>query len=155
MMLFRSYIITEARANGSILNLHQYKDSIKEDGIVKFLWTTIHVKDMEDSVKFYSDVLELQVVRRFPARPGVEIAFMGEGVEGETLVELIADGNKKEVVFGDDIAMGFAVPSAQAIMDKVKGKGIPVHGEVVDTPNFTFFYVLDPNGMKVQFFQQK
>lgn len=122
---------------------------------MKFLWTTIFVKDLEESVKFYSDLLGLKVVRQFQARPGVEIVFMGEGTEGETLVELIADDNKKTVDFGDDIAMGFEVPSAHAMMEKVKKKGLAIHGDVADTPNFTFFYVLDPNGMKIQFFQPK
>jgi len=48
---------------------------------MKFLWTTIHVKNLEESIDFYSNLMGLQVARRFPAGPGIEIAFMGNGID--------------------------------------------------------------------------
>ena len=58
---------------------------------MKFLWTTIYVKNLDESITFYSNLLGLKVVNRFPAGPGMEIAFMGNGINDETLVELMAD----------------------------------------------------------------
>ncbi len=46
---------------------------------MKFCWCTITVKDMEESLKFYQEVVGLKLNRRFEAGPGVEIAFLGDG----------------------------------------------------------------------------
>lgn len=118
---------------------------------MKFLWTTIYVKNLEESIAFYSDLLGLKVVRRFPAGPGVEIAFMGNGIDDETLVELLADSNNSAVNFSEFISIGFAVDSLDAMLETVKSKNIPVHG---GTHGSRFFFIKDPNGLNVQFFQQ-
>jgi lactoylglutathione lyase len=122
---------------------------------MKFLWTTLYVKNLDESIAFYSTLTELKVQSRFPAGPGIEIAFMGNGAAGETLVELIADKNKKEIAFGESISIGFAVDSCDATMAVVKGKNIPVHSGPVETPKFKFFCIKDPSGLNIQFFQQK
>jgi lactoylglutathione lyase len=120
---------------------------------MKFLWTTIHVKNLDESVAFYSDLTGLKVTRRFPAGPGTEIAFMGNGGDNETLIELIADSNGI-VSHGESVSIGFAVDSAEAMLDTVKSKGIPVHSGPVQTPRGSkFFTIKDPNGLTVQFFQ--
>jgi lactoylglutathione lyase len=122
---------------------------------MKFLWTTFYVKNMEESIAFYSDFLGLKVQKRFPAGPGLEIAFMGNGVAEETLVELIADKNKSAFNYGDFISVGFAVDSVEAMLNTVKGKNIPVYSGPVETPAFKFFCIKDPSGLSVQLFQQK
>lgn len=122
---------------------------------MKFLWTTIYVKDLEESIAFYSNLVGLQVLKRFPAGPGREIAFMGNGINEETLVELLADSNNSAVSFSEFISIGFAVDSVDAMLDTVKSKNIPVHSGPVQTPSFKFFCIKDPNGLSVQFFQEK
>lgn len=122
---------------------------------MKFLWTTIYVKDLDESIAFYSDLLGLKVQNRFPAGPGIEIAFMGNGIDNETLVELLADSNNKEVGYNDFISIGFATQSVDTMLDTVKSKKIPVHSGPIETPGSKFFTVKDPNGLSVQFFQQK
>lgn len=122
---------------------------------MKFLWTTIYVKNLEESIAFYSDLLGLQVSKRFPAGPGVEIAFMGNGGNDETLVELLADSKNSTVNFSEFISIGFAVDSADAMLETVKSKNIPVHNGPFETPSFKFFTIKDPNGLNVQLFQQK
>ncbi|MCE1253768.1 MAG: VOC family protein, partial [Anaerolineae bacterium] len=58
---------------------------------MKYLWTTIYVKDLDKSISFYSDLVGLKVLKRFPGKPGIEMAFLGNGTSDETLVELLAD----------------------------------------------------------------
>ena len=41
---------------------------------MKFCWCTIMVKNMEESLKFYTEILGLDVDKRFQAGPGLEIA---------------------------------------------------------------------------------
>jgi lactoylglutathione lyase len=116
---------------------------------MKFCWSTLMVKNMEESLQFYQGIVGLKVDRRFNAGPGVEIAFLGDG---DTKVELICNGSKKEVNVGQDISWGFEVSSVDETMAQVKEKGIAIHsGPFQPNPHTKFFYVLDPNGLKIQF----
>ncbi len=122
---------------------------------MKYLWTTINVKDLDESIAFYSDLLGLKVQSRFPAGPGMEIAFMGNGTDSETLVELLADSRNSAVNFSEFISIGFAVDSTETMLSTVKSKNIPVHSGPFETPGFKYFCIKDPNGLNVQFFQKK
>jgi len=116
---------------------------------MKFNWCTLMVKNMEESLKFYKDIVGLQVDRRFNAGPGKEITFLGDR---ETKIELVCDESQKEVNLGHDISLGFEVNSVDEMMTFVKEKGIAIHsGPFQPNPHIKFFYVLDPNGLKIQF----
>jgi len=116
---------------------------------MKFCWSTIMVKNLEESLKFYKEIVGLNVSRSFKAGPEVEIAFLGDG---ETKVELICNKALKEVNFGHDISLGFEVNSVEEIMAMIKEKGINIlSGPFQPNPHTKFFYVLDPNGLKIQF----
>jgi lactoylglutathione lyase len=117
---------------------------------MKFCWCTIHVRDLEESLKFYQEVVGLKLARRF-GPPAMEIAFLdGEGAQ----VELICDGQGKKPDIGADISLGFEVASLDDKLLFMGDKGIPVHsGPFAPNPHVRFFYVLDPNGLKIQFVQ--
>jgi lactoylglutathione lyase len=109
------------------------------------------VKDLDVSINFYREIVDLEVDRRFPAGPGVEIVFLGDG---ETKIELICDKSKKEIVIGQDISWGFEVESTDRMMSFLNDKGIDILSGPFKTGNGSkFFYILDPNGMKIQFFE--
>lgn len=122
---------------------------------MKYLWTTIYVKNMEESIAFYGDLCGLQVSKRFPAGSEKEIAFMSNGADNETLVELLADSSYSRVYHSEFITLGFAVDSMESMLDMVKNKNIPVHSGPFETPGFKCFGIKDPNGLHIQFFQQK
>lgn len=122
---------------------------------MKFLWTTIYVKNLDESITFYSSLVGLKVSRRFPAGPGMEIAFMDNGTPGETQIELIADSKNSNVDYNDFISIGFAVDSVDAMLQTIKSSNIPVHSGPVESPAFKFFCIKDPNGLSIQFFQRK
>ena len=64
---------------------------------MKLLWTTLYVKNLDESIAFYSELAGLRMMRRFPAGPGMEIAFMGNGAEDETLVELLCNSGAGDI----------------------------------------------------------
>jgi lactoylglutathione lyase len=116
---------------------------------MKFCWTTLMVKDLDESIKFYKEIVGLEVNRRFNAGPEMEIAFLGDG---ETKVELMCNKAIKAVDLGQDISLGFEVTTLDEIMDLVKEKGIEIHsGPFQPNPHIKFFNILDPNGLKIQF----
>jgi lactoylglutathione lyase len=116
---------------------------------MKFCWSTLAVKNMEESLKFYQEIVGLTVDKRFNAGPGMEIAFLGDG---ETKVELICNENVKEVNVGQDISWGFEVKSLDEMMTLAKEKGINIlTGPIQPNPHVKFFFVTDPNGFKIQF----
>ncbi len=119
---------------------------------MKFLWSTLTVKDLEESISFYQEIVGLDIDRRFPAGPDTEIAFLGDG---ETKLELIWNKGKTEVNVGEDISWGFLVDSVDEKMKFVEEKGIEiVGGPFQPSPQSKFFFILDPNGLKIQFYEE-
>lgn len=116
---------------------------------MEFCWSTLHVKNMSESLEFYQEIVGLNVARRFKAGPGMEIAFLGDG---DTKIELICDANKQEISVGNDISWGFTVESVEKMMSIIQAKGLAIHeGPFQPNPQIRFFYVLDPNGLRIQF----
>jgi lactoylglutathione lyase len=104
---------------------------------------------MPESLAFYQEVIGLKIDRLFKAGPGMEIAFLGDG---ETKIELIAVDGNENIEIGKDISWGFETESVDNMMDFLKNKGIAIHeGPFQPNPNTRFFYILDPNGLKIQF----
>jgi lactoylglutathione lyase len=84
---------------------------------------------------------------------GTEIVFLGKG---ETKVELIHHKDRHETDMGKDISLGFQVPSLDAQMALVKEKGIGITaGPFQPNPFVKFFYVEDPDGLSIQFVEQR
>lgn len=116
---------------------------------MKFCWTTITVGNLEESLKFYQEIIGLSLINRYKAGPGAEIAFLGEG---ETKVELICYGSEKQIQTAPDISLGFEVDSVDKKLDILKQKGIVIlSGPIQPNPHVKFFFIADPNGWRIQF----
>lgn len=118
---------------------------------MKFCWTTINVKNMEESLSFYQEVAGLALNRRLNPIPGTEIAFLSSG-EGETEVELIRNAKNNEPRFGRDISLGFFVDSLDAKIKELDKRGITeIEGPFSPNPMIRFLFITDPNGVRIQF----
>jgi lactoylglutathione lyase len=116
---------------------------------MKFCWTTLNVKNLEESLKFYQEIVGLPIKRRFTSGPDVEIVFLGDD---ETKLELVSGNKSREVNVGQDVSIGFVVESVDKMLTYLKGKGIEIQsGPFQPNPAIKFFYILDPDGLKVQF----
>ena len=105
---------------------------------------------MAESLKFYQEIVGLSISRRNEGGPN-QIVFLGDG---ETKVELIYSEANKNIEIGKDIAIGFEIDSVEEKMAFLKEKGIPIHsGPFTPHPGVTFFFIQDPNGLRVQFIQ--
>lgn len=117
-----------------------------------FCWCTINVKDMEASLNFYKDIVGLPINRRISIG-SKEMVFLGEG---ETKIELVYHEGAEEITIGKDISLGFEVTSLQEKMKHLKEKGIEVMGDIISpNPHISFFFIKDPNGLSIQFVENK
>jgi len=116
---------------------------------MKFCWVTIKVKDMEKSLNFYQKIVSLGINRRLKPDNDMEIVFLGAG---ETQIELIRNIKEEDITIGEDISLGFEVDSIEKITEILKRNNIPIiSGPFQPNPSIKFIYVLDPNGVKIQF----
>lgn len=116
---------------------------------MKFLWCTIYVKNMEQSLRFYEEIVGLKTEKRFAAGPKSEIVFLGDM---ETKVELIYDeANQKQNKF-EGISLGFEVECIDDMIEFIKSNGLDIErGPIQPNPKTKFFFVKDPNGLDIQF----
>ncbi len=120
---------------------------------MKICWMTINVKNLEESLKFYQDVVGLNISRRFKAGPDMEIAFVSDG---NIEIELIYNEKMKDVNIGQDISIGIEVDSVKDKMHYLKNINVDIHsGPFEPNENIVYFFVLDPNGLKIQFIENK
>lgn len=116
-------------------------------------WTTIYVNDMAESLKFYTEIMGLSISRQFKSKPNVEISFLkAGGIE----YELIFDPQKTPIAHGDNVSVGFKVPSLAKKIEELKAKGITqIIGPINPNPNVSFIFIKDPNGFTLQIVEQK
>lgn len=115
---------------------------------MKFCWSTLNVRNLEESVKFYTDIIGLEVVREMNAGPEMKIVFLGRG---ETEIELIYNRKNQEINIGNDISWGFEVESLDEALELVKTNGIEIEqGPVQPTTKVKYFFIKDPNGLTIQ-----
>lgn len=125
---------------------------IRGDEVMKFCWVTINVNNMEESIKFYKDLIGLEILDRFTPYEGVEIVMLGE--ENGTMVELISNQTTKLKTKG--ISIGFKVDSLEKSIETMKNNGVNILTEPVSpSPDLEFYFVEDPNGLEIQLIKMK
>ncbi len=115
---------------------------------MEYVWTTIYTDDLETSILFYKNIVRLPIQRRFKTDDG-EIAFLGK--KGKTLIELIQTSTPAPKI-GQGISLGFAVRSLEETLAMFRRMGVEIEsGPFQPNESIRFFYVLDPNGVRIQF----
>jgi lactoylglutathione lyase len=126
---------------------------------MRFLHTMLRVKDLDESLRFYTEHFGMKLLRRHDYPEGkFTLAFLGYGDESaHTVLEFTHNWGKSDYVLGDQyghIALG--VDDIYAVCAALKAKGVNVvrepgpmkHGKTV------IAFIEDPNGYKVELIQQ-
>ncbi|ADQ13910.1 VOC family protein [Halanaerobium hydrogeniformans] len=121
---------------------------------MRFKFATIEVKDLEKSFKFYTDVLDLSLVRRFSPREGVEIIFL-EDRNGNQL-ELIEDQNVRDYIEerASKVQLSYEVDSLQKTMRFLASQSVEIVGGPVDIQTGRFIIIEDPDGVRIGLFEE-
>lgn len=121
---------------------------------MNFCWVTLHVNNLEESLKFYHDLLGLKISSRYSSGGEAEIAMLGE--TDYPKVELLCNKHIKVDQPGQGVSIGFTVDSLDETMAFMKENQIRITlGPIAPSPNVRFFFVNDPDGYEVQFVEMK
>lgn len=127
-------------------------------------YTGIRVKDMDESLRFYTEVLGMQVVEKRERTPPTEGEVTTlKSPAGDQLLELnwYAEGSRfgSPYVNGEDLDhLGFDVDDLDAALADLSGKGVEVvirPGEIGEIEGWREAFVKDPNGIWVELLQRK
>ena len=126
---------------------------------MRILHTMLRVVDLDRSLRFYTEVLGMKVLRRKDYPDGkFTLAFVGYGDESEgAVIELTHNWETKRYELGDAFGhIAVAVADATKACEEVAAKGGKVtrpagpmkHGSTV------IAFVEDPDGYKIEFIQK-
>ena len=117
-------------------------------------WVTIKVNNLEESLKFYNEVIGLNISERFNTPDGTEFAMLGK--KNEAKIELIYNPNHTNVKTSEDITIGFFVDSQEIALNIMEKNNIEViKGPISPNQDVSFFFVKDPNGYEIQLVDKK
>lgn len=126
---------------------------------MRILHTMIRVGDLDRSIRFYTEVLGMNLIRRKDYPDGkFTLAFVGYGGESEgAVIELTHNWETKTYHLGDGFGhVAIAVADAYKTCEEVKRLG----GKVTREPGPMKFggsviaFVEDPDGYKIEFIQK-
>lgn len=120
---------------------------------MKYLWTTIHVSDLNRSVAFYEEVAGLTLENRFLTDSGSEIAFM-KSEETGTKVELLRRGDFGGRKEDAALSLGFETDDLDGKREELKKRGYGVGDIISPNPKIRFFFVKDPDGIDIQLVEE-
>ncbi len=114
---------------------------------MKMLHVTIHTNRFEEELRFYQEIVGLQIVD--DRRPGREMVFLANG-DGETNIEIISDENATDA-FNANVSVGFRTGDPVQKREELLALGMEATPMISPGPGVNFFFVKDPAGLRVQF----
>lgn len=126
---------------------------------MRILHTMIRVGDLERSIRFYTDVLGMKLIRRHEYPEGrFTLAFVGYGEEKESaVIELTHNWDTPNYDLGNGFGhIAIEVDDAYQACETVKQKGGKVVREAgpMKNSNLVIAFVEDPDGYKIEFIQK-
>jgi lactoylglutathione lyase len=115
----------------------------------------VMVKDMNASIRFYTEVLGMRLVKRKALKDGAELSFLSFPDSDNIEIELIGRGHDGLPDNGIVHHIAFTVSDIQAEIDRLKGLGVKLVDEtprtILDGDLIAFFF--GPDGERLEFFQ--
>jgi lactoylglutathione lyase len=136
------------------------KHNSERNKIMRLLHTMLRVGNLERSLDFYQNVLNMQLLRRRDYPEGrFTLAFVGYGDEADhTVLELTHNWDTESYDLGEAYGhIAIEVDDAYAACERVKEMGGKVVREAGPMKHGTtvIAFVEDPDGYKIEFIQKK
>ena len=114
---------------------------------MKIKYTTLIVNDMDESIKFYTEVMGFEIDSQYDLGQAGTITLLKS--EGETMVELIKNPVDEPGLF----SMGMDVEDINATVKELKSKGAKITMEPMPITVGTLAFLEDPNGVRIALIQ--
>ena len=127
---------------------------------MRLLHTMLRVGNLERSLAFYQEVLDMQLLRKQDYPEGrFTLAFIGYGDEANhTVIELTHNWDTEQYELGNAYGhIAIEVENAAAACDEVRTRGGKVTREAGPMKHGTtvIAFVEDPDGYKIEFIEKK
>lgn len=122
---------------------------------MKFLHTMIRVNNLDESIKFYCEVLGMKLLRKKDYPSGrFTLAFVGYGNESEsTVVELTHNWDTHQYDLGNGFGhLAFGVEDIYVACDNLRSKGVKIVREPgpMKHGGTEIAFIEDPNGYRIE-----
>jgi len=117
---------------------------------MKVKYATIAVDNMEDSIKFYTEVMGFKIDNQITPYPGMKIVFLKD--EGDAMIELIEnqDEPEKKGIF----LVGMEVEDMDTTVEQLISKGVKfTRGPMEVGDGAKIAFLIDPNGVEIELIQ--
>ena len=114
---------------------------------MKIKYVTIIVEDMGESIKFYTEVMGLEIDSQHNPYPGLTITLL-KG-EGDAMIELIKNTENEIGLF----SVGIEVEDINTTVKELKSKGAKISKEPTPITIGTLAFLEDPNGATIVLIQ--
>ena len=120
----------------------------------KYLHTRFRVADMVRSVRFYSDILGMEVVERKTSPRGSQLVFL-RFPETDCELELCSFPDSGAVDVPEDLVhLAFQVQDLKVCVGKLESAGIPITEGPVEMESGTrFIFTEDPDKYEIELMQ--
>lgn len=126
---------------------------------MRILHSMIRVNNLEESIKFYTEVLGMSLIRKKEYPEGkFSLAFLGYGKESEeTVIELTYNWDKSEYDHGNAFGhIALEVDDIYKACDEIKKQGTKVlrdPGPMMGS-KLLLAFIEDPNGYKIELIEK-
>ena len=126
---------------------------------MRILHSMIRVNNLEESIKFYTQVLGMNLLREKEYPEGkFSLAFLGYGKETEeTVIELTYNWDKSEYEHGNAFGhIAIEVDDIYQFCEQIKGKGANIirdPGPMMGS-KLVLAFIEDPNGYKIELIEK-
>jgi lactoylglutathione lyase len=123
--------------------------------VKKLLHTRMRVSDMEQTIRFYADVLGLEVLERKVSPRGSHLAFL-KVPNSEELIELTSFPPSGPVRVQEDLVhLAFQVESLDDAIASLSAKGVKVtDGPTQSSSGSRFIFIDAPDGYEVELIER-
>ena len=123
--------------------------------VTKLLHTRMRVSNMDETVKFYTDVLGLEVMERKTSPRGSHLAFL-KVPNSEELIELASYPPSGPVKVQEDLVhLAFQVENLDETMRALTKKGVKItDGPTQSSSGSRFIFVDAPDGYEIELIER-
>lgn len=123
--------------------------------VAKFLHTRMRVSDLDQTIRFYAEVLGLEVLERKTSPRGSQLAFL-KVPNSDELIELTSFPPSGPVRVQEDLVhLAFQVDNLEDTIAALGAKGVPITDGPTKTSSGSRFIFIDaPDGYEIELIER-